>query len=557
MTTDSTTDWSISAPAVPPNSRRWLALAVVLTGAFMILLDSTIVNVAIPSIQVDLGASYGGIEWVISGYALAYGLLLIPAGRLGDRFGYRGMFLFGLAGFIVTSALCGTAETPGQLIAWRVLQGAMAGIINPQILAVIQVAFPARERGRAYSLYGAISGIAVAAGPLLGGLLIEADISNLDWRPIFLLNIPIGLLALAAAPRLVPTAKGRGGSLDLVGVALVSATVLLLTVPLVQGREAGWPAWSWICLTLVLPTAALFAWWEARRLRLGRGALVDIRLFRNRSFTAGVAIGLTYFAGFIGLFFVLSLHLQLGLDRSAWVTGLTLLPFAAGSFAGAALSDRISARLGRGVLFIGAALVIAGTLGVIVTLMVAGAQMTGLQLLPALLLTGVGSGLVISPNVDIVLATVPWQEAGAASGVLNTAQRLGNALGVAVVGVALFGALGSHAVTSADRSAAALRSDLVAAGQDSSTAARGAVAFADCYVAQSTAADPTRTPPGCPAPTRGDPVAGAYAAAADRAQADNFTRAAVVASWWSLAAIVVTFLLVFLLPRGRPRQSWN
>lgn len=543
-----------TAEPAPVYGRRWWALAVLLTGGFMILLDSTIVNVAAPAVQLDLAASYSVVEWVVGGYALAYGLLLIPGGRLGDRFGYRRMFVLGLAGFTAASVLCGTADSPGQLVAWRVVQGMLAGVMNPQILAVVQVAFPPQERGRAYSIYGAVNGVAVAAGPLLGGLLIQADVNGLGWRPIFLLNLPIGVLALVAA-RLVPPARGRGDRLDLVGIVLACATMLLITVPLVEGREAGWPAWAWICLGLAVPAAVLFAWWEARRIGRGGGPLVDVRLFRNRTFAAGVGLGLSFFAGFIGLIFVLSLYLQLGLGRSALATGLILMPFAAGVFVGASFSHQLSARFGRGVLLLGSGLTIVGTVGLIVTLQLAGVAVTGPQLLPALLAVGIGSGMVIAPNVDIVLASVPRQEAGSASGVVNTAQRLGNALGVAVVGVALFGALASHAATSAAAAVPKLREDLVAAGQTTSAVQGGTKQFVDCYVTRSTATDPTVTPPGCPHPEPGDPVATGYARAADRAQADNFTLATQRASAWVLAALGITFLLVWLVPPPRRRDQ--
>jgi len=233
-----------ATPSSGGDRGRWLALAVVLSGAFMILLDATIVNVAIPSIQQSLRASYGTIEWVVSGYALAYGLLLVPAGRLGDRYGHKRLFLIGLAGFTAASALCGAAQTPAQLVACRVLQGVMAGVLNPPILAVIQIAFAPRERGRAFSWYGAVAGVSTAAGPLLGGLLISWDLHGWDWRPIFLLNVPIGAVALLAATRLLPSSRGRGGDLDPVGVALVSAAMLLITYPLVEGRDAGQPAWA-------------------------------------------------------------------------------------------------------------------------------------------------------------------------------------------------------------------------------------------------------------------------------------------------------------------------
>ncbi|MGW2386286.1 MFS transporter [Streptomyces sp. NPDC001658] len=434
-------NWTSPGDAEQGDPRRWRALGVVLIGTFLILLDSTIVNVAIPSIQQDLSASRSSIEWVISGYSLAYGLLLIPSGRLGDRFGYKRMFLFALAGFTATSALCAVASSPTQLVLWRILQGAMAGFLNPQILAIIQVEFSWQERGKAFGAYGAISGIGVALGPLAAGLLIDWNVADSQWRPIFMVNVPVGIIALLLAGLWLREAKGRAGSLDLVGTLLVSAGVLLLTYPLVEVPENGWEPRSFILLAASVPVLALFVGWELRRQRQGRDALIDVRLFRNRGFTAGVTIGLTYFAGFISLWFVLSIYLQTGTGRGALAAGLILLPFAVGMLIGATLSDLVAKRIGRWVVTAGSSVVIVGTAGAIGTIHGVGTDLAGWHLLPALFVAGFGSGLVISPNTDIVLRYVPWQDAGAASGILNVGQRVGTALGIAIVSVAFFGAV--------------------------------------------------------------------------------------------------------------------
>jgi EmrB/QacA subfamily drug resistance transporter len=545
----------VSAPGqaqADADPRRWVSLAVVLVGAFMILLDVTIVNVAIPSMQVDLGASYGAIEWVVSGYALSYGLTLIPGGRLGDRFGYRRLFLLGMIGFVATSALCGVAQTPSQLVVARVAQGLFAGLLNPQVYAIIQVAFPPSERGKAYSAYGIVAGVSIAAGPLLGGLLLQADIAGSLWRPVFLINVPIGLVATILAARLLPASRGRGGSLDLVGITLVGAAILLVTVPLIEGREEDWPAWTWICFAAAVPVALLFVWWELRR---GQDAVFDLRLFRMRSLSVGTAIGLAYFAGFIGLMFAVSLHLQLGLGRSPLNAGLILMAFAIGSMIGGGSSDVLHAKLGRGVILLGSALVIAGGVGTILTVQLAGAASSGAILVPALFVVGVGNGMTIAPNVDIALESVPPRESGSASGMVNTAQRIGNALGVAVVGVALFGALGSNAAAASGSVVDELRRDLAAAGQPAAAVDAGVNQFVRCYVTRSNASDPTVAPPGCPSGASGDPVSQIYAHAAARAQAENFTHATQRAGWWALVAIALTFLLGLLLPRRNIRVS--
>jgi EmrB/QacA subfamily drug resistance transporter len=533
--------------------RRWVSLAVVLVGAFMILLDATIVNVAIPSMQVDLSASYGSIEWVVSGYALTYGLTLIPGGRLGDRFGYRRLFVLSMLGFVTTSALCGLAQNPTQLVIARVAQGMLAGLLNPQILAVIQVAFPASERGKALSAYGIVAGVSIAAGPLVGGLLVQADIAGTLWRPVFLINVPIGLVAMVIAARLLPDSKGRGGGLDVVGTALVGSAIVLVTVPLIQGREAGWPAWTWICFAASVPAALLFVWWEFREIRRARAVVFDLRLFRDRSLAVGTAIGLTYFAGFIGLLFAVSLHLQLGLGRSALAAGSILMAFAVGSMIGGGTSDILHTKLGRGVILLGSALVAAGGIGMIITVHLAGAGSSGVSLLPALFVFGIGNGMTIAPNVDISLESVPPQESGSAAGMVGTAQRIGNALGVAVVGVALFGALGSNAAAASGDVVDQLRHDLVAAGQPAPAVDAGIKGFVRCYVTRSNATDPTVAPPGCPTGQAGDPVSAAYARAAARAQAANFGHATERAGEWALVPIGLTFLLGLLLPRRRAK----
>lgn len=460
--------------------RRWWVLAVVLAAFFMTMLDTTIVNVAIPSIQTGLHASYSSVQWVVSGYALAYGLVLVPSGRIGDRFGHRRLFLVSLAGFALSSLLCGTASSPTELVVWRVVQGAMAGVLNPQMLATVQVAFTGRERGRAFGFYGATAGVGTAAGPLLGGALIAADLHGLDWRPIFLLNVPIGAAALLAAVRLLPDSRGRGGDIDRVGFALVAAALLALLYPLVQGRAAGWPAWSIAALAASGPLLAAFALFQRRRIRLGRSPLIDIRLFARRAFTAGTALSLVYFAGFTSVFFSLSLWLQSGLGRSALAAGLTIVPFAVGSFFGSAISDRVAVRLGSRVLSAATAMVLVGLGATLLTIHLAGAGVAGALLAPSLLFAGFGSGLTIAPTNTIVLARVPEAEAGGAGGVLQAAKRVGTSLGIAVVGVILFGSLpsGASAGAATDVSRAALAHGFTTAVQRALLFNIGAVAVA-------------------------------------------------------------------------------
>ncbi|HEX6472306.1 MAG TPA: MFS transporter [Streptosporangiaceae bacterium] len=441
----------VRQPARPqPDHGRWAVLAVVMIGFFMILLDGTIMNVAIPPLQQDLSATYSEAQWMMSGYALAYGLLLIPAGRLGDRLGHKRLFLAGLAGFTLASILCGTAGSAGQVVAWRVVQGGTAGLMNPAILAMIHAVFPPAERGRAFVWYGATAGVAAALGPVLGGLLISWDLGGWGWRPIFLLNVPIGLVALAAAAAVLPASRGRGGSVDPVGTVLLTLALMLVIYPLIQGYNVGWPAWTFVCLAAFVPALAAFVAWQVRRLRRGVAPLIDIRLFRMRSFAAGVGVTLGLFVSFASLQFALSVYLQLGLGASAIVAALALLPFAVGTFIGSSVSDRAVRRLGRRALHLGAGLLFAGTAGVIATIHYVGVDVDALWLAPDTLVAGIGAMLLGAPIINIILTDVPGQDAGSVGGVIATAQRVGHALGIAIVGTALFAVLPRGAQHAAD-----------------------------------------------------------------------------------------------------------
>jgi EmrB/QacA subfamily drug resistance transporter len=424
------------APANP-----WTVLAVVLAGFFMILLDGTIANVAIPPIQQDLAASYSAAQWMMGGYAMAYGLLLIPAGRIGDRFGAKRLFLAGLVLFTASSLLCGIAGSAGQLVFGRVSQGAGGGLMNPAILAMIQVAFPAAQRGRAFVWYGATAGVATAIGPVLGGVLVAADVNGWGWRPIFVLNLPIGVALLAVAARVLPEHRGRGGSLDPVGTALLTLALLLFMYPLVQGYEQGWPVWVLVALVATVPALALFLGWQVRRLRQGRSPLIDVRLFRSRSFAAGVGVTLCQFVAFASLQFVLSVHLQLGLGASAAAAGLALMPFALGAFLGSSLSNMALVRFGRRALHCGGGLLAVGTAGVVLMLRLAGTRVDAAWLAVPTFVAGVGAMMLGAPLLHIVQSEVPGDDAGSAGGIIATAQRTGHALGIATVGTTLFALL--------------------------------------------------------------------------------------------------------------------
>jgi EmrB/QacA subfamily drug resistance transporter len=336
----------MTATAYDP--RRWLALGVLLLAVVMDLIDITIVNIALPSIRDDLGASNAALEWTVAGYTLAFALGLITAGRLGDVYGRRRMFLLGVGGFTAASVLCGLAWSPEALIAARIAQGALAALMVPQVLSMINVSFPPAERAKAYGLYGGFAGIATVSGPLIGGLLVQGDLFGLDWRPIFLINLPVGLATLVAVAVLVRESRDEHPlRLDLTGVGLVTTALLLLLYPLVQGHELGWPTWTFVSMAASAPVLAVFAVEQARRSRRGGSPLVPLGLFRRHAFTGGVLAALTFFSGVAGFFLVMTLTLQVGLGFSPLHTALTFLPWSIGIAVAAGASVQLAPRLGR------------------------------------------------------------------------------------------------------------------------------------------------------------------------------------------------------------------
>ncbi|MEU5536806.1 MFS transporter [Streptomyces sp. NPDC020362] len=429
-----------------PDVRRWKALGVCLTAGFISLLDTSIVNVALPSMEHGLGASEAAQSWVVSGYALTFGLALVPAGRLGDMRGRRQAFLFGLAVFTLASAACGLAPSASWLVLFRLIQGTAAGMVAPQTSGLIQQMFQGAERAKAFGLLGSVIGVSTAVGPLAGGLLIDAVGTDDGWRWVFFVNLPIGVATLAAGLRLLPrfpASTGRREEFDLFGVLLLGSAVLALMLPLVQEQQ-----WTGRLKWALMPVAALllaaFWGWERLQGRRGRAPLVDLDLFSLRSFTLGSLISLTYFAGFTTVFFVYTLFLQNTVGYSALTAGLTVLPFAAASAVGAAIGGRLVVRYGRKLVVIGLSGVAVGLLGAVVAVQLVPLQSVGWATALPMVIGGIGSGITVSPNTTLTLTRVPVRRAGAAGGVLQTGQRIGSAAGIAVVGAVYFAHQANH-----------------------------------------------------------------------------------------------------------------
>jgi EmrB/QacA subfamily drug resistance transporter len=426
----------------PPDPRRWLALAVILLASFLGALDFFIVNVSIPAIQGGLGATFAQIQLMVACYGLTYAVCLITGGRLGDLYGRKRMFLLGVLGFTGASTLCGLAPTPDLLIAARILQGVTGAVMFPQVLSIIQVSFPARERVQAFGIFGAMMGVASFSGNVLGGLLVEADLFGLGWRPIFLVNLPVGIFAFLAARALVRESRSaHARRLDLVGVAIASLGLFLLIHPLVQGREMGWPVWAFACLAASVPVLAVFLAWERRLSARGGSPLVELTLFRDRVFVTGLATTMVFYGGLSAFFLSFTVFLQDGLGLTPVQTGLTFAPFAIGFLVSSSLAIKVMPRLGRHTIQLGAGLMALSLLAVIV-LTQGQESLPALGVVPLLLVYGAGQGFVMPTLLSTVLGGTPHHAAGSASGVLSTVQQVALAVGVAAIGSVFFAALG-------------------------------------------------------------------------------------------------------------------
>ncbi|HET9254347.1 MAG TPA: MFS transporter [Pseudonocardiaceae bacterium] len=424
---------------------RWRALAVTQLAGFMSLLDISIVNVALPSIQRGLSASVAQVQWVVSGYALSFGLVLVAGGQLGDALGRRRMFLLALSGFVLTSALCGAAPSAGLLVAARLLQGFAAGMLTPQNPGLIQVLFHGAERGRAFGILGSTIGLSTAVGPVLGGLILTLAGGPEGWRWVFYVNVPIGLIALVAAARLVPSRPRRGGpllaQLDVLGALLLGGGVLCLLLPLVQVEGGGLNRLWWLFALAPVPLA-LFLWWEHRMVRRDRPPLLDTRLLSaTPGYPAGAALGLVYFVGLSGIWLVLPVYFQRGPGYTPLGSGLAVTTFALGSAVSAAVAGRLVTRYGRWLTVAG---LVSTALGLAATALVLaaapGASAGWMAALP-LLVAGIGSGAVISPNITLTMECVPARMGGAAAGALQTGQRIGSAIGTALLAAVFYGVL--------------------------------------------------------------------------------------------------------------------
>ena len=422
---------------------RAIAVVVLLFASFMDLLDTTIVNVALPSIEKDLNVTAAQLEWIVSGYVLSFAVLIITGGRLGDIYGRKRLFLIGVTGFTLASASCAAASSGDMLVFSRIVQGAFGAIMIPQVLSIIQVLFAPKERAGVFGALGAISGLAAVAGPLIGGILVTQNAFELGWRSVFIINVPVGIALFIAAALCIPESRAiKRVRLDVLGVILISAVLFLLVYGLIEGRALGWPIGIWIMMSASPVLLAVFIWYQSRRDRMSGSALVPPSLFHSRGYSAGVLTSFSFSASIGAFFLILVLYLQIGLGFSAIDAGLTTLPFSLGALLGSGIAVPLAPRLGKGLILLGALAQIGGYVWMTRIVNAQANALVGTDLIAPMALAGLGLTLLVVPLTDVALAQTAIANAGAASGVLGTFQQVGSAIGIAVVGVVFFGTVG-------------------------------------------------------------------------------------------------------------------
>ena len=430
-----------SRPASAAALREWLPLAVLLGGTFLVVLDFFVVNVGLPEIQRDLGAGDTALEWLVAGYGLGFGGLLMAASRLGERWGRHRMYAAGVLVFVLASAACGLAPGIEVLVVARVVQGVGAAMLAPMVLALVGDAYDGPRRLRALAAYSTVMGVAAACGQLVGGALIAADPAGLGWRSIFLVNLPLGLAVLAGAVRVLPRTPGdRGTRLDVPGLVLVTAATTAVILPLLEGRRLGWPAWTWASLALGGALAVALVRRTRSLARRGAAPLFDPAAFGSDLVRRGLVGQALLFCGMASYFMVLALYLQVGRGLGPLPSGLVFTPMALAYMVGTRRAGSLVARFGGRAVVGGATVFTAGHVLVLVAVGSIGVGGDVLLLVPGLVVAGAGMGVCLSALVGSVMGAVEPRHAAAVSGALSTVQQLGNAVGVALIGIVYFGA---------------------------------------------------------------------------------------------------------------------
>ncbi|MFE6624369.1 MFS transporter [Streptomyces sp. NPDC057740] len=548
---------SASESESPAYARRWAALAVILGAEIMDLLDGTVMNIAAPAVRADLGGSLSVIQWITVGYTLAFAVLLVVGGRLGDIYGRKRMFVIGAVGFTLTSVLCAASGSSEMLIAARFLQGGLGALMIPQGLGLIKQMFPPKETAAAFGAFGPAIGLGAVLGPIVAGFLVDADLFGSGWRSVFLINLPIGAAVVIGAVLLLPEGKAPvRPKFDIGGMLLVTLGLTLLIFPLVQGRERDWPAWTFVLMVAGAAVLAAFVAYELRQERRGGATLIELSLLRRSRYAAGLAVALVFFTGISGMSLLLGLHLQIGLGFSPTRAALTMMPWSVFLVVGAILTGAVlGAKFGRKALHGGLVVMAVGVLIMLLTIGDQAGGLTSWELVPGIAVAGLGMGIMIGLLFDIALADVDKQEAGTASGVLTAVQQLGFAVGVAVLATLFFGLLGSQATASVADGASRTRAELSAAGATPAEQDRLLADLRECLRDSASQKDSDHTPASCRDIQQVRPeLAEATGRAWQTAHTENFSTAMVRTLWVVIGLLAVSFALAFRLP-PKPREE--
>ncbi len=536
------------------SKRRTIALVIVALAFVMDLLDSTIVNIAIPSIKTNLAASYSAIQWIVAGYSLAFALLLVTGGRMGDVFGYKKLFMIGISGFTVASLLSGVSQDSAMLITARVLQGSMAALMVPQVMSLMQVMYKPSERGGINGLFGGLGGLAATLGPIVGGLLIKADIFKLDWRPIFLINVPIGLFGLVAAIKYLPDGKSSHPlKLDFIGTVMIMVALLLLIFPLIQGRELNWPVWSFVMIAASIPLLIIFVWWQRHKAATDGSPLILPALFRNLSFVVGLSVNVIFEMAMIGFFLTFGLLLQIGLGFSPIHAALTGIPLAIGvGFTMGVFGKHIMPKLGRYSLSLGTVLMGIGMALNAWIIYHYGLNLHSWQLIGGLATMGIGMGFVFGALFAAVLNGVDPRHAGSASGTLNAVQQVGGVIGIAVIGVIFFGQLSHAAPKSFTAVEPGLVTSLIAQHIPANTQTIIINQAKTCFIDRSREKDSSVVPASCKVASSNasssQAIGQAITKSVTQANSHNFSNAFRWSVIYNIGLLAFTFGVTFLLP---------
>jgi len=444
------------------NKNRWLILGIVLAAEIMDLLDSTIVNVAGPSLEEKLHASPSALQWVIGGYTLTLGAGLVLGGRLADRYSRRNVFLVGLASFTASSFLCAIAPNINALIAFRLIQGFAGAMVLPHVIGFIRDVFPAEELGKAFAIFGPVFGLGGILGPIIGGFVIDGNIASTGWRAVFLVNIPIGIINFGLAWKYLPKRNSdRSIKIDILGSALIIASSGLLLLPLIQGQEAGWPLWTFVSLAASLIGFVIFTFEQRWVISRKKTPLIDPDIFKASTYNLGLGGIFVFFAGFTGVYLIITLFLQIGQGYSARGAGIANIPIALGTAIGGALSGAVLAeKFGTRVLQIGAVSQIVGAI-LLFTSLPNMQSYSFWHIVPGMLVSGFGTGLVVAALFDAILLAIKDELVGSASGVLSSVQSIGSSVGVAIFGTLFFNQVATGQIDKGFRNALILQIGLI------------------------------------------------------------------------------------------------